>query len=203
MVFFYILSSLSEKMIMSHVRARQPQWEPWSREWLVRERAIALGQAIDVSTWKNYGSVLNSYLSFVRMHDMPVELTPDTLSLFSVYMCHHIKPDSVDTYLSGICHQLEPYFPNVREIHKSHLVHHTLEGCKRLRRTPTIRKRALTISNLNTVCMAHSDHPVHDDLLFCSQLCVGFFALMRLGELTWPDDTDLRDPRKLIARGSN
>ena len=36
-------------------------------------------------------------------------------------MCHHIKPDSVDTYLSGICHQLKPYFPHVHEIRKSKL----------------------------------------------------------------------------------
>jgi hypothetical protein len=103
-------------MITSHVRARQPQREPWTRERLVCERAIALGQAIDVSTWKNYGSALNSYLSFVRMHNIEVEPTADTLSLYTVYMSHHIKPDSVDTYLSGICHQLEPYFPNVRDI---------------------------------------------------------------------------------------
>jgi hypothetical protein len=189
-------------MIISHVRARQPTREPWTRERLVRERAIALGQAIDISTWKNYGSALNSYLSFVRMHNMSVEPTPDTLSLFTVYMSHHIKPDSVDTYLSGICQQLEPYFPHVREARKSRLVHRTLQGCKRLRGTPTMRKRALTIEDLNRVCITYSQNPSHDDLLFCTQLCVGFFALMRLGELTWPEDKDLRDPRKLTRRNS-
>ena len=65
------------------------------------------------------------------MHNMPVEPTPDTLSLYTVFMCHYIKPDSIDTYLSGIFHQLEPYFPNVQEICKSRLVHCTLEGCIR------------------------------------------------------------------------
>lgn len=184
-------------MIMSHVHARQPTREPWTRE-----RAIALGQAIDTSTWKNYGSALNSYLTFVRMHNMPVEPTADTLSLFTVYMSHHIKPNSVDTYLSGICQQLEPYFPHVREARKSHLVHRTLQGCKRLRGSPTTRKRALTIDDLNLVCINYSKNPSHDDLLFCTQLCTGFFALMRLGELTWPEDSDLRDPRKLSKRNS-
>lgn len=138
-------------MITSHIRARQPLREPWSRERLVRERAIALGQAIDISTWNNYGSALNSYLSFIRMHNLPVEPTADTLSLYTVYMCHHIKPGSVDTYLSGICQQLEPYFPSVRDVRKSRLVHRTLQGCKRLRGTPTTRKRALTIDDLSTV----------------------------------------------------
>ena len=56
-------------MISSNVRPRQPVREVWTRERLVRERAIALGQAIDNSTWKNYGSALNSYLNFIKMHD--------------------------------------------------------------------------------------------------------------------------------------
>jgi hypothetical protein len=65
-----------------------------------------------------------------------------------------------------------------------------------------IRKRALTIDDLNTVCHSFSDASSHDDLLFCTLLCVGFFALMRLGELTFPDNITLRDPRKLIRRST-
>jgi hypothetical protein len=189
-------------MIVSHVRARQPLREPWSRERLLRERAIALGQAIDVGTWNNYGSALNSYLSFVRLHNLPVEPTADTLSLYTVYMCHHIKPDSVDTYLSGICQQLEPYFSHVRDARRGRLVHRTLEGCKRLRGTLTVRKRALTIADLNAVCSSYNDTSSYNDLLFYTQLCVGFFALMRLGELTFPDNIALRDPRKVTKRSS-
>ena len=117
-------------MIDSGVKSKQKRRLAWTRERLLRERAIALGQAIDTSTWKNYGSALNSYLTFVRIHNFPVEPTADTISFFTVFMCHHIKPDSVDTYLSGICQQLEPYFPSVREIRKSILCKHTLAGCK-------------------------------------------------------------------------
>jgi len=71
---------------------------------------------------------------------MPVDPTPDALSLFTVYMCHHIKPDSIDTYLSGIFQQLKPYFPHVCKVRRSHLVHCTLQGCKQLRGTLTIHK---------------------------------------------------------------
>jgi len=187
----------SKKMIVSHVHAQQPVQEPWLQECLVCECAIVLGQAIDISTWNNYGSALNSYLAFVRLHDMPVEPTPDTLSLYTVYTCHHIKPKSVDTYLSGICQQLEPYFEHVCEACTSHLMHCTLEGCKHLRGTPTVRKWALTIEDLLSVCTAFHSNPSHDDILFCAQLCVGFFALMRLGELTFPDNPLIHDPWKL------
>ena len=189
-------------MIHSSVRARQPHRLAWTCERLLRERAIALGQAIDNSTWKNYGSALNSYLNFVKLHDFPLEPTPDTLSLFTVYMCHHIKPGSVATYLSGICQQLEPYFPNIRAARNSALVHRTLQGCKRLRATPTTRKRALTLTDLETVVNALADSLDYDDILFLAQLLTGFFALFRLGELTYPDDPELRDPRKVTKRMS-
>ena len=189
-------------MISSSVRSRQPLRQPWTRERLFRERAIALGQAIDNSTWKNYGSALNSYLNFVKMHDFPLEPTSETLSLFTVYMSHHIKPSSVATYLSGICQQLEPYFPNVRSAHNSTLVHRTLQGCRRRHAVPTSRKRALTLGDLEMVINNLGDSTDYDDRLFIAQLLTGFFALFRLGEMTYPDDPQLRDPRKVTKRNS-
>jgi hypothetical protein len=184
-----------EKMITSPIRAKQPLRQAWTREHLLRERAIALGQAIDNSTWKNYGSALNSYLNFIKLHDFPLEPTPDTLSLFTVYMCHHIKPTSVSTYLSGICQQLEPYFPQVHAARNSALVHHTLQGCRHLSATPTSRKRALTLSDLTNVVNTLSDSSNYDNHLFLTQLLTGFFALFHLGEMTYPDDPELHDPR--------
>jgi hypothetical protein len=47
------------------------------------------------------------------MHDLPVDPTEETLSLFTVYMCAHMNLRSVNSYLSGICSQLEFYFPEV------------------------------------------------------------------------------------------
>src|SRR5271155_69528 len=189
-------------MIQSGIRSKQPRREPWSRERLEHERAIALGQSIDPNTWRNYGSALNSYLDFVKNHHFPVDPTPDTLSFYIVYMSYHIKPDSVDTYLSGISQQLEPFFPQVRNNRKSPLVRRTLDGCKRLRGVPTTRKRALTLDDLRTVLRHYSSSADHDDLLFLAQLSVGFFALMRLGELTESDNVILRNPAKVTKRAS-
>ena len=189
-------------MISSGVKSKQHHHIAWTRDRLLREHALALGQAINVSTWKNYGSALNSYLSFIKLHNFPVEPTPDTLSFFTVFMCHHIKPDSVDSYLSGICQQLEPYFPNVRDVHKSILCKQTLTGCKRLRGVPTKCKRALTMDDLQLVIHHYSISQSHDDLLFISQLLMGFFALMCLGKLTVSDDKSLFDHRKITSRSS-
>ena len=189
-------------MIRSARRSRQPSREAWSHDRLLRERAIALGQAIDTSTLNSYSSALNSYLTFVRIHDLPVEPTPDTLSFFAVFMSHHIEPKSVLNYLSGICQQLEPYFSNVRPARRSPLVERTMKGCLRLKSSPTKRKRALTFDDLLKVVNELAGSTLHDDLLFQSMLLTGFFALMRLGELTFPDETRLRNWKKITKRSS-
>jgi hypothetical protein len=44
-------------------------------------------------------------------------------------MCHHINPKSVDNYLSGVCNNLEGYFPHVRTSRNSALVSRTLAVC--------------------------------------------------------------------------
>ena len=51
-------------MIFEPVLSRQPVRQPWTHERLVRERAIALGHAIDRSTKSSYNSGTNSYLTF-------------------------------------------------------------------------------------------------------------------------------------------
>ncbi|KAJ7125748.1 hypothetical protein C8R43DRAFT_1135075 [Mycena crocata] len=125
-------SAAAERASGLNIQNFQPPQEPMG---LVHKRAVAMGAAIDRSTANTYGSALNSYLEFCRLHGLPIEPTADTLSFYTVFMCHHIEPRSVDSYLSGICNQLEAHFPQIRETRKSMLVARTLQGCKRLRGT--------------------------------------------------------------------
>ena len=180
--------------------ARQPHREPWTIERLNYECSILLGMSIDHSTSASYSSALNSYLTFCKSHGLPVEPTPQTLSYYTTFQCYHINPKSVDSYLSGICNQLEPYFPDVRQHRKSALVNRTLAGAKRYRGTPTKRKSPLTVANLLTVANDLAPSTLHDDLLFNALLNTGFTGLLRLGELTWPDKITLRDYKKLTMR---
>jgi hypothetical protein len=187
-------------MIIAATKSKQPDREAWSRERLARERSIVLGLAIDKSTHLNYSSALNSYITFCRLHDFPIDPTPDTLSFYTVFMSHHIKPTSVDTYLSGICQQLEIYFPDVRNARRSVLVHRTLNGCKRLLGSPTGRKSALTHDHLLQVLARFGNSNDHNDKLFVAQIFTGFHALMRLGELCWPDNRALQSFEKISKR---
>jgi hypothetical protein len=188
-------------MLNINSTSRQPPRLPWTFERLVRERAIALGSNIDTSTRMAYNSHLQSYLTFCKAHKFPIAPTPDTLSFYIVYMSHHISPSSVTSYLSGICNRLQPFFPDVRTARCSPLVVRTLAGCHKLYKTPTRRKHPLSVEDL---VFASSQHPspTHDDTLFLALLYSAFYALHRLGELTWPDHLSTRDWRKVISRSS-
>lgn len=184
------------------VSARQPTWAPWSRDHLLHAHAVALGFAIEPSSFSSYSSALQSYLSFCRAHDFAVEPTPDSLSFYVVYMCHHIKPKSVKSYLSGICNQLEAFYPNVRDIRHHKLVSKTLVGCTKLHAVATIRKRPLLCDELVATTSSLASSTAHDDKLFVSIMLTSFHGLMRLGENVWPDKASLQDYRKVIMRST-
>ncbi|KAG1893222.1 uncharacterized protein F5891DRAFT_918980, partial [Suillus fuscotomentosus] len=135
-------------------------------------------------------------------HHFPVEPSVDTLSFYVVYMCQHIQPRSVECYLSSIVSQLEPYYPSIREIRQSQLVHRSLKGSARRFGQVVVRKQPLLREDLvwvvNTIIRPLS----FDNHLWLAQLLVGFFGLMRLGELVWPDQLDLQDYAKLSQHHS-
>lgn len=111
--------------------ARQPARLPWAMDRLLLERSILMGMAIDLTTASSYNSAVNSYLTFCKLHAIPPEPSPDTFSLYVTWQSAHIDPKSVDSYLSGICNNLEPFYPEIRQVRKSLMVSRTLKGAKR------------------------------------------------------------------------
>ena len=172
-------------MIKISDTSRQPKRDAWTMDRLINERSITLGYSLDTSSFGTYTSALNSYLTFCNLHRLPVDPTPETLSLYAVFLSTHIKPDSVNSYLSGICWQLEPFFTEVRRNRNSMLVSRTMTGCMRRFGTPTKRKAPLSRANLLFILDNMVSSPSHDNLLFASLVLTGFHALMRLGELVF------------------
>lgn len=182
--------------------SRQPHREAWTIDRLINERSISLGYSLDTSSFGTYTSALNSYLTFCKLHNLPADPTPDTLSFYVVFLSSHIEPRSVNSYLSGVCHQLEPFFPDIRQNRKSILVSRTMTGCMRRFSTPIKRKAPLSRANLLFVLDSFASDPSHDDLLFIAILFTGFHALLRLGEMVFPDKKKYRNYRKLSLRHS-
>jgi hypothetical protein len=169
---------------------------------LIHERSILLGMAIDNSTVNTYSSATNSYLAFCNLHNLPVDPTPETLSYYINFQCSHINPRSVESYLSGICNNLEPFFPEVRSNRASALVKRTLKGALRRHGQPTKRKAPLTTTLLQSIFNSLQTSADHDDMLFLSMLNTGFPGLLRLGEMAVSDNPQLRNFRKVVLRNS-
>jgi hypothetical protein len=182
--------------------SRQPARLPWTMERLIYERSILLGMAIDNTTALTYSSAANSYLTFCKLHQLPVEPTPETLSYYITFQSTHINPKSVESYLSGICSSLEPFFPDIRSNRATALVKRTLKGARRRHGRPTIRKSPLTTTHLCTIADSLHESLDHDDMLFLCMINTGFTGLLRLGEMAVSDSPSLRDSRKVVSRNS-
>ena len=129
--------------------------------------------SIDNSTAAAYSSALNSYLTFCQLHHLPVEPTPETLSFYITFQSAHINPKSVESYLSGIANNLEPFFPDVRANRASALVKKTMTGALHHHGTPTKRKSPLTTTQLQSITTHLTPSNDHDDMLFIAMLNVG------------------------------
>ena len=182
--------------------SRQPIRKPWTLDTFLRERSLALANSVDLSTRRTYSSALNSWIAFTNLHDFPFEPTIDTLSFFIVFMSHHISPRSVKSYLSGIVQQLEPDFPSIKEIRVSPLIAKVMKGCLKTKSKPIRRKDPLSVEDLRLIGERFTNSRNHDDLLFSAILFTGFHGLLRLGEMTFPDDPKIRDWRKVSRRSS-
>jgi hypothetical protein len=182
--------------------SRQPERQPWTVEALLSERAIAMSRSLELSTRHTYSSALNSWIAFVNMHHFDIEPTPDTLSFFVVYMSHQISPRSVKAYLSGLVQLLEPDFPNIREVRQSRLVTRALKGSLKMLAKPIKRKDPITMNDLRFVETKYRHSKEHDDYLFETQLATGVHGLLRLGDLTFPDSSSIREWRKVTRRNT-
>jgi hypothetical protein len=169
-------------------------------EALLHERAIAMSRSLELSTRHTYSSALNSWIAFINLHHFDIEPTPDTLSFFVVYMSHQISPRSVKSYLSGLVQLLEPDFPNIREVQQSRLVTRALKGSLKMLAKPIKRKDPITMNDLRFIETKYRHSKNHDDYLFETQLVTGFHGLLRLGDLTFPDNSSIQEWRKVTRR---
>lgn len=98
-------------MIQESHQSKQPNRAAWTMEHLLVKHSINLGLALNALTHQTYSSLLNSYLTFCKLHYLNIKPISQTLSLYITFMVHHIEPHSVRTYLAGIVSELKPFYP--------------------------------------------------------------------------------------------
>ena len=182
--------------------SKQPSRPAWTLQQLVYECSILLEMAIYAATHLSYTSALNSYLTFCKLHNFDIDPMPETLSLYVTYQSTFINLKSVDSYLSGIANQMESFFPDVCKNHHSALVSCTLKGAKRRHGIPICRKSPLSLEDLKVVHHNLQSSSDHDDLLFVSQLLIGFHGLLHLSEFCFPDHLATQDFSKISIHSS-
>lgn len=139
----------NDKEAQGHHLLRQP----FPMVKLQRLLGHALENAWDVSTQKTYHSHSKLYLQFVKSDNLNLESTEDNLALFIIYMSNHIKPTSVETYLTGIVYNLSPFYPSVQNTQNSPYVKQALQGCLKLYNSPTHYVRLLSMSKIEKVSL--------------------------------------------------
>ena len=102
---------------------------PWTTECLIYEHSILLRMAIDSTAAHTYSSAANSYLTFCKLHALPIDPTLETLSYYITFQSAHINPKSVESYLSGICNNLKLFFPDIHSDRATALIKRTLKAC--------------------------------------------------------------------------
>jgi hypothetical protein len=170
-------------------------------ERLIHKCSVLLRMAIDNTTVHTYSSAANLYLTFCKLQ-LPVDPTPETLSYYITFQSTHINPNSVESYLSGICSNLEPFFPDIRANHATVLVKRTLKGACRRHGWPTVRKSPLTTMHLCSMADFLQESLDHDDILFLCMVNMGFAGLLQLRELTVSDSLALWDSHKVVLHSS-
>ena len=152
--------------------------------------------AIDSTTTHTYSSAANSYLTFCKLYALPIDPTPETLSYYITFQSVHINPKSVESYLSGICNNLEPFFPDIRSHRVTVLIKRTLKGTRQCHGCATVQKLPLTTTQLCMITNALDQSRDHDNMLFLSIVNTGFAGLLTLGEMAVSDSPKLWDSRK-------
>lgn len=113
---------------MSSSTRRHTLPSPWSPSRLQSHRSFLLTSSIAPASRLTYSSALRSYRLFCSIHAIPEDPTPDTLSLFLTFKSPTVKPQTLSTYLSAICSELETFYPSIREARRSLIVRKTLAG---------------------------------------------------------------------------
>ncbi|KAF8802616.1 hypothetical protein BYT27DRAFT_7055022, partial [Phlegmacium glaucopus] len=145
--------------------------------------------SLEKSTISGYTTGARDYLHFCRIHDIPLNPTPETLSRYIAFTSLNIA--SGPKYLTGARHFLLSLYPDFDINRSNPLVQATIRGSKKVRADPVHRKQPIHISHLSSfVNMAKSTRNF-DDLLFAMIMSCCFYGCHRSGELILQNKKDI------------
>ncbi|KAF8811719.1 hypothetical protein BYT27DRAFT_7133776, partial [Phlegmacium glaucopus] len=155
--------------------------------------------SLEKSTISGYATGARDYLHFCRIHDIPLDPTPETLSRYIAFTSLNIA--SGPKYLTGARHFLLSLYPDFDINRNNPLVQATIRGSKKVRADPVHRKQPIRISHLSSFVDTAKCSGNFDDLLFATIMSCSFYGCHRSGELILKNKKDI-DWCKIIKRSS-
>lgn len=153
------------------------------------------------STHRGYKTSNKSWFLFLRTYSLPPTPSVYSLRLYAAFLTQRgiSHPDKFFSALAYLFGGLSSW-----EAIRSHPdVVRAIAGGGRVNAQPIKRSPPLLPGELSEFFFfTFASPPSHDSLLALTIAVVGFGALMRLGELVEPSDSEDRDPRKYIKRSS-
>jgi hypothetical protein len=155
--------------------------------------------ALERSTIGGYSTGARDYIRFCKIHHLPLDPTPQTLSRYIAFTSLSIA--SGPKYLTRARHFLHDLYPGFDDNRASPLVQATIRGSKKVRADPVRRKQPLRVQHLAAFLdAAHHSHS-YDDLLFATIMSCCFYGCHRSGELVLKTKKAV-DWRKIVKRSS-
>jgi hypothetical protein len=155
--------------------------------------------ALEKSTVQGYSTGVRAYARFCRLHHLPLDPTPRTLSRYIAFSSLSIA--SGPKYLTGARHFLRDLYPSFDDNRASHAVQATIRGSKKVRADPVRRKQPIRIEHLLSFVAIARRTANYDDLLFATIVSCCFYGCHRSGELVLKSRKEV-DWRKIIKRSS-
>ncbi|KAF7761840.1 hypothetical protein Agabi119p4_9832 [Agaricus bisporus var. burnettii] len=116
-------------------------------------------------------------------------------------MAKFIKASSIPSYLSGVVFCLCPLYPEITHIRHDDHIRLVLRGLLRQHGSNINCKQPISFTDLDKLFTTYP-HKSYDNQLFLTMLTVGFFGLLRLGELADSNDVRLINRCKTIQHKS-
>lgn len=159
-----------------------------------------IDSSLERGTRKQYNTAVRSWFTFVDFYGFEDVPTPSTLALCVGWSGGRIY--HVDKYLSGLAHHFRPRMTDWDAVRDHPVVKSTLRGQKKASPHEIHRKLPLRVEHLDHFAQKALASNDYDDLAFAFTLCLGFYGVMRLGELASPNKRADFDARKVVQRAS-
>lgn len=171
-------------------------------EQLRSEMIQLVDSSIEKSTKRAYDSAVKKWKAFTILYSLPFLPTVESLALFITSLFKKVIG------IAGILSGLGYYFKLRMDwdlIRSDEIIRRLMISTKKNNDHQVKRAKALPIEIVLSVAASLPEGRTdrdYDNLLFGVMLLIGFFGVMRLGEIVIPNSPDQNHHRKIIQRSS-